>query len=59
MVAFCCAPPSSAIEDPSPIILLFYFSSLAQEVLPLTNLLSPQEKFLIIHPEEVSLLWPL
>jgi hypothetical protein len=37
----------------------FIFSSPTQEVLPLTNLLSPREKVLIFHPEEVSLLWPL
>jgi hypothetical protein len=56
---FCCAPPSWAIEDPSPIILLFYFSSPAQEVLPLTNLLSPREKVLIFDPIGANLLWPL
>jgi hypothetical protein len=33
------------VEEPSPTILpLLFFSSVAQEVLPLTNLLSPQEK---------------
>jgi hypothetical protein len=42
-----------------PIILLFYFSSPAQEVLPLINLLSLQVKVLISRPEGVSLLWPL
>jgi hypothetical protein len=36
-----------------------YFSLPTQEVLPLTNLLSPQEKVLIFHLEWVSLLWPL
>jgi hypothetical protein len=36
-----------------------FFSSPAQEVLPLTNLISPQEKVLIFNPEGVSLLWPL
>jgi hypothetical protein len=41
------------------LILLFYFSSLAQEVLPLTNLLSPREKVLIFDPIGANLLWPL
>jgi hypothetical protein len=36
-----------------------FFSSPAQEVLPLTNLLSPQEKVLIFHPIGANLLWPL
>jgi hypothetical protein len=36
-----------------------FFSSLAQEVLPLTNLLSPQEKVFIFHPIGANLLWPL
>jgi hypothetical protein len=36
-----------------------YFSSPTQEVLPLTNLLSPQEKVLIFHPIGANLLWPL
>jgi hypothetical protein len=35
---FCCALPSWAMGEPSPIILLLYLSSPAQEVLPLTNL---------------------
>jgi hypothetical protein len=36
------------VEEPSPIILpLLFFSSPAQEVLPLTNLLSLQVKVLI------------
>jgi hypothetical protein len=37
----------------------FIFSSPAQEVLPLTNLLSPQEKVLIFNPEGVNSPWPL
>jgi hypothetical protein len=42
---FCCAPPSWAVEEPSPIILpLLFFSSPAQVVLPLTDLLSPQDR---------------
>jgi hypothetical protein len=48
------------VEEPSPIILpLLFFSSPAQEVLPLTNLLSPQEKVFIFHPEGANLLSPL
>jgi hypothetical protein len=37
----------------------FIFSLPAQEVLPLTNLLSLQEKVLIFNPIGASLLWPL
>jgi hypothetical protein len=36
-----------------------YFSSPAQEVLTLTNLLSPQEKVLIFDLIRANLLWPL
>jgi hypothetical protein len=46
------------MEETSPIILpLLIFSSPAQEVLPLTNLLSPQEKVLIFHPIGANLLF--
>jgi hypothetical protein len=34
-----------------------YFSLPTQEVLPLTNLFSPQEKVLIFHPIGANLLW--
>jgi hypothetical protein len=39
--------------------LFLIFLSLAQEVLPLTNLLSPQEKVLIFDSEGANSLWPL
>jgi hypothetical protein len=48
------------VEESSPTILLLLFFSLpAQEVLPLTKLLSPQEKVLIFHPIGANFLWPL
>jgi hypothetical protein len=47
---FCCALPSWAMGDPSLIIPLLSPSP-AQEVLRLTNLLSPQEKVLTLPSE--------
>jgi hypothetical protein len=38
-------------------LFFYFFSSLAQEFLPLTNLLSPQEKVLIFHLIGANLLW--
>jgi hypothetical protein len=32
---------------------------LAQEVIPITNLLSPQERVLIFHPEGANSPWPI
>jgi hypothetical protein len=43
-------------NNPSSFI---FFSSPAQEVLPLTNLFSPQEKVLIFNPTGENLLLPL
>jgi hypothetical protein len=40
-------------------LLFYFFSSLAQEVLPIANLLYLQEKVLIFNPTGASLLWPL
>jgi hypothetical protein len=47
------------VEKSSPTILLFYFSSPAQEVIPLTNLSSPQEKVLTFLPKGANSPWPL
>jgi hypothetical protein len=50
---------SCVVEELSPTILLFYFSSSAQEVLPLTNLSSPKEKVLTFLLKGLNSPWPL